>query len=175
MFSRWCYVLVGNNDTGKTSFQRGLIAHLCDEHYDRLPRNVVKPITHPKAPRGLKTIFTANRSYQEKLGEYKTVENYFSSFFKMADVAFVSTHTHGNSLSHAEQMIAELKVRCFNVAGVFWSNDYGSDAQAISKLPWQERLWVENPILSDATLISQQIRRLAKEFSDLLLARSQYW
>lgn len=92
MYSRWAYILVGNNDTGKTSFQRNVVSELCGIKYDRLPRNIVKDINHPRAPRKLRTIFTSNRSYQEKIGEYKTVENYFSVFFREADICFLASH-----------------------------------------------------------------------------------
>ncbi len=51
MFSRWAYVLIGNNNTGKTSFQRHLLAALCDVHYKRLETNIVINISHPRAPR----------------------------------------------------------------------------------------------------------------------------
>src|ERR1039458_4265016 len=38
MFSYWAYVLIGNDKTGKTSFQRNLVSHLCGKRYTRLPK-----------------------------------------------------------------------------------------------------------------------------------------
>ena len=81
MFSSWAYILIGNNDTGKTSFQRNLVSHLCGKAYTRLPTNTVKYITHPRAPQGFTKIFTCNRSFQEKLSEYKSIHFYFKHFF----------------------------------------------------------------------------------------------
>ena len=173
MFSSWAYILIGDNDTGKTSFQRNLVAELCNEHYERLPRNVVKTISHPRAPRKLATIFTCNRSYQEKLDEYQSVENYFENFFKDADICFLSSHTHGDSYEHAEKMIQQLQLRCYNVAGIFWSNGFDADAQQISSLPWQERLWIDNPLLENQSEVPAQLKHVAREFAELLIERSR--
>lgn len=175
MFSNWAFILIGDNNTGKTSFQRFLVEALCDEHYNRLPRNIVKQINHPRAPRKLSTLFTANRSYQEKQTEYKSVENYFSSFFKDSDICILSSHSHGHSIQHVQKMMEELAARAYNVAGVFWSNDFGTDAKNISALPWQERLWVENPVLEVEEEIALQIRRQAYEFAELLISRAHIY
>jgi GTPase SAR1 family protein len=172
MFSSWAYVLIGDNNTGKTSFQRYLVEALCQEKYIRLPRNVIKEIVHPRAPKKLKTLFTANRSYQEKQSEYLSPKNYINSFFKDADICILSSHSHGTSIQDVQVMIDELVQRAYNVAGVFWSNDFGSAAQNISLLAWQERLWIENPYLEDADEISSQIKNQAYEFAEILLARA---
>jgi hypothetical protein len=34
MFSYWAYILIGNNETGKTSFQRYLVSDLCNKQYN---------------------------------------------------------------------------------------------------------------------------------------------
>lgn len=172
MLSSWAYILIGNNDTGKTSFQRNLVAELCGELYERLPRNVVKTVTHPRAPKRLATIFTSNRSYQEKLAEYKSVENYFDNFFKDADICILSSHTHGDSREHVEEMIRQLKRRCYNVAGIFWSNTFDAEGREISLLPWQERFWIDNPPSDDQSKVQQQLGRVAHDFAELLLERS---
>ena len=172
MFSSWAFILVGDNNTGKTSFQRFLVDALCGLQYDRLPRNIVKEINHPRAPKKLKTLFTTNRSYQEKMDEYQSVENYFNSFFQDADICILSSHSHLSSILHIQQMMSELAARAYNVAGVFWSNDFGVDAKQISALPWQERLWIENPHLEDDGKISEQIKKQAYEFSEILVSRA---
>src|SRR5258708_7624772 len=135
MFSYWAYILVGANDTGKTHFQRSLIRHLCAIRYDRLPINVVNAVNHPRAPSAFKTIFTMNRSYQEKISLYKSVERFFKreEFFKDADVCMLSSHLSENDIS---EMITHLKKRCYNVAGVFWSNSYSHRTGEIAVLPW---------------------------------------
>lgn len=172
MFSNWAYILIGDNNTGKTSFQRYLVEVLCQESYSRLPRNVVKDIVHPRAPKKLKTLFTANRSYQEKQSEYLNPKNYINNFFKDADICILSSHSHGTSIQDVQVMFDELKLRAYNVAGVFWSNDYGIDAQRISALPWQERLWIENPHRENEVSISNQIKSQAYEFAEMLIARA---
>lgn len=172
MFSNWAYVLVGDNNTGKTSFQRFLVEALCQESYARLPRNIVKEIRHPRAPKKLNTLFTANRSYQEKRAEYVSPKNYIKSFFKDADICILSSHSHGSSIQDVQVMLDELRLRAYNVAGVFWSNDYGVDARAISALSWQERLWIENPRLQNEEAIATQIKRQAYEFAEMLVARA---
>lgn len=172
MFSNWAYILVGDNNTGKTTFQRFLVEALCQETYARLPRNVVKPIVHPRAPKKLETLFTANRSYQEKRDEYVSIENYFKNFFKDADICILSSHSHGSSSQEIQEMMEELAQRAYNVAGVFWSNDFGIESKNISKLPWQERLWIKNPILRDEDSIEKQIRHQAYEFAEILISRA---
>lgn len=172
MLSRWAYILIGDNNTGKTSFQRFLVEILCQESYARLPRNIVRDILHPRAPRRFKTLFTANRSFQEKRGEYLNPTNYIKNFFKDADICILSSHSHGTSIHDVQAMMKELESRAYNVAGVFWSNDYGHEAKSISSLNWQERLWLNNPILEREEDISSQIRGLAHDFSEMLLSKS---
>ena len=172
MFSHWAYILIGNNNTGKTSFQRNLVSHLTGQYYARLPRNIVKDIKHPRVPRGLKTIFTCNRSFQEKRSEYKSVDYYFKHFFKDADACILSSHTGNDATREIAEMIQMLRRRCYNVAGVFWSNAFTDAAQEIALLPWNELLWIENPLVSGADQITSQLDRIAKHFSELLIARA---
>ncbi len=174
MFSNWAYILIGDNDTGKTSFQRYLVEFLCGQTYTRLPRNVVKQITHPRAPKRLETLFTANRSYQEKLGEYKSVQNYLKKFFEDADICILSSHSHGSSIDDVREMFTGLTSSGYNVAGVFWSNAFGDSSKAISRdIPWQERLWIENPVTDKPDKALLQIRSQASEFTELLIQRSR--
>jgi hypothetical protein len=171
MFSYWAYVLVGANDTGKTHFQRSLIRHLCNVRYDRLPINVVNEVNHPRAPKAFKTLFTMNRSYQEKVSLYKSVKRFFrrNEFFKDADACMLSSHLSEIDIS---EMIMHLKRRCYNVAGVFWSNSYSRRTGDIALLPWDERLWIENPPRPRGQ-VEAQLDRLADYFSQFLIARTQ--
>jgi hypothetical protein len=170
MFSYWAYVLVGEDETGKTTFQRNLIRFLCGQQYNRLPSNVVNGITHPRCPRGLETLFTANRSFQEKKSKYKSIENYFAHFFKDADLCFLSSHSRQQDVA---EIIRQLRRRCFNVAGVFWSNAYREEEQEIVALPWTEVLWIHNPPLRPAPEIDDQLMRIAQEFCEMLISRAQ--
>ena len=67
MISSWAYILIGNNGTGKTTFQKEIIQYLCGvEEIQRLQINKVFPIRHPDAPEDFKSLFAMNRSFQEK-------------------------------------------------------------------------------------------------------------
>jgi hypothetical protein len=172
MFSRWAYILVGRNGTGKTMFQRNLLYYLCNERYRRLPRNVVNEIRHLRAPKDLKNIFTANRSYQEQHFPHKSVGRYFQQFFREADVCILASHP---SVQDVSEMIQELRLRCYNIAGVFWSNAYGGPARRVSLLPWNETLWMSNPHRQSNEEVEEQLDRLACHFSQLIVARAQIW
>jgi hypothetical protein len=170
MFSYWAYILIGANDTGKTHFQRFLIGHLCDVNYERLPINVVNEINHPRAPKGLRTLFTMNRSYQEKRGLYKSLKRFFSrkEFFKDADVCILSSHLSEGDVA---EMILHLKGRCYNVAGVFWSNSYSRAGRQIALLQWDEKLWIENPHRPPGH-VQAHLNRIANHFSQFVISRS---
>jgi len=172
MFSRWAYILIGNNNTGKTAFQKHLLWYLCGQRYDRLPRNIINNITHPRAPRALATIFTCNRSFQENLNEYRSVELYFQQFFRDADICILSSHVRAAALQIGE-MVQNLKRRYYNVAGVFWSNAADEETREIALLPWNETLWIDNPILTDQMQINLQLEQIARHFTDFLIGRSQ--
>ena len=173
MFSNWAYIHIGDNNTGKTSFQRYIVEALCGERYSRLPRNIVKPIIHPRAPKRLVDLFTANRSFQEKRDEYKTVDNYLKAFFKDADICILSSHSHGASAEDIKAMFAGLTQRGYNVGAVFWSNAFDSSASAISAdIPWQERFWIDNPVRHKEEAIQTHIQDQAFAFSEMLVARA---
>ncbi|MBG0810335.1 hypothetical protein IY145_13225 [Methylosinus sp. H3A] len=172
MLSYWAYILIGNNDTGKTSFQKHLVSDLCNLQYQRLPRNFLTDITHPRMPRGVATLSTMNRSYQEKIVDYGDVASFFQSHFKEADICILSSHAHTPSIDHVRDMIRELRRRAYNVAAVFFSNGYNNEAAEISLLDWDERLWLDNPPLEQEAAIQSQIARLANEFAHLLIARA---
>ena len=174
MLSKWAYLLIGNNDTGKTSLQRNVVEILCNERYERLRCNIVKPVVHPRAARPFKTLSVANRSYQEKRDEYGSVGNYFSRHFEDADVCLLSSHSDAASQVHIKQMRRELRARAYNICAVFWSNADQKDTRTISQLAWQERLWIDNPPLEDMDEITDQLKRLSQEFADMLIARSYY-
>jgi hypothetical protein len=173
MFSYWAYVLIGKNDTGKTSFQKHLLWHLCERRPKRLQVNIVEHIVHPLAPKSLETLFVCNRSYQELRSRYKSVDNYFRNFFRDANICTLSTHTHGKSIDDADAMIRNLKSRRYNVAGVFWSNSFDDDARKIACLSWTELLWIENPKVRGEEEIKVQLERIALHFSQFLLARAR--
>lgn len=83
MLSKWAYILIGNDQTGKTTFQKALIKELCGYEISRLDVNLIHNINHPDSPRKLKTLSTMNRSYQEKIDLYGSVEEFLKSILKM--------------------------------------------------------------------------------------------
>ena len=171
MLSYWAYILIGNNDTGKTGFQKYVVSELCDQQYQRLPRNLMTEITHPRMPRGVATLSTMNRSYQE-IADYEDVAKFFRNHFKEAEICILSSHAHKPAIDDLKEMIRELRHRAYNVAAVFFSNGYNEDAAEISLLDWDERLWLNNPPAESDSEIQTQIQRLAKEFVQLLIARA---
>ena len=171
MLSHWAYILIGNNETGKTRFQKCVVSELCDHQYQRLPRNVVTEIIHPRMPRGIATLSTMNRSYQE-VANYRDVANFFQKYFEEASICILSSHTHGPAIDHLRDMIRELRRRAYNVAAVFFSNGYNEDAVEISLLDWDERLWLDNPPVDSHAGVETQIERLAREFAQLLISRA---
>ena len=172
MLSKWAYVLIGNNDTGKTGFQRFLVSELCNRQYERLPRNLLSDITHPRMPRRVATLSTMNRSYQEKIPEYGDVANFFRSYFQEADICILSSHAHAPANDQLRETIRELRLRAYNVAAVFFNNGYNADAAEISILDWDDRLWLDNPAAGTEAAVRSQIEQLANEFAHLLVARA---
>ena len=171
MFSYWAYILIGDNNTGKTGFQKYLVSELCDQQYQRLRRNRESEINNPRMPQDFKTLSMMNRSYQE-VAEYRSVTNFFRKYFVEADICILSSHANPPANKQLREMIRELRLRAYNVAAVFFSNGYNNNAAKISLLDWDERLWLENPEAESEKEIQNQIERLAKEFTQFLMARA---
>jgi hypothetical protein len=114
--SYWIYVLIGDNDTGKTSFQKHLLEHLCGKIYEKLVTNQVYDVIHPRAPKSFKTIFIANRSYQEKAAQYGSPKQYYEKYVKTADVTILASHVHPPSPTH----IAEFRLGARGVLQRRW-------------------------------------------------------
>ena len=176
LLSKWLYVLIGQNDSGKTSFQRHLIDYLCDKSYERLPRDGVFYVTHPRAPRNFATIACANRSYQEKRQENGTVENYMLNVVQEADVTVVASHAGPSDLPDVLEMLKHGRRRGYNLAAVFFENALSTVTSDISELDWQERLLLRNPLVRESQgaedKIQEQLWLAAVQFGDLLIART---
>lgn len=168
MIKKTAYILIGDDKTGKTSFQKYLILHLCGANkFVKLNTNLVHDIIHPESPRKLKTLFTMNRSIQEKMGEYKSVENYFDKFFKDADICILSSHSHGTCINDIEKMIEILKSKYYNVEAVFFTNHLNTHTSDISKLSWNSRNIIENP--NNIENWKVQLEYGAKIFGDMII------
>ena len=66
--SKWTFILIGNNATGKTTLQRRLVELLSGRVYDRLPSNTAYNLTDFAFLRKCRRFFVAGRSYQELRG-----------------------------------------------------------------------------------------------------------
>ena len=171
MISKWAYILIGDDRTGKTTFQKCLIWNLCEvDRTVKLNTNLIHPINHREAPRKIKTLFTINRSVQEKMSEYGTVEHYFDSYFKDADIVILSSHTGGtDDIAQIEIMIAELKKRYYNVNAVFFSNHLNSRTEQVAQMDWHERIMINNP--PDHERWERQIEEGARFFGEMLIKK----
>ena len=169
MLSYWLYILLGNDRTGKTTFQKRLIFQLCGVEYQRLGRNRVFEITHPRAPKKLTQLFIMSRSYQENKNEYESLDKYFSDYFQDADICILSSHLN---LDDVREMMDQAHRIKYNVGGIFWSNSDNDTSEAIARFNWDERFWMNNPSTEDEEQWNRQIDSLAKEFSELLILRA---
>jgi len=174
MIARFAYILIGDDLTGKTTFQKYILWHLCGvDRFAQLKTNLVWDVTHRNAPRKLRTLFTINRSVQEKMKDYGTLQNYFDSYFQDADVCILSSHAHPPCINDIEFMLQELQNRYYNVNVVFFSNHLNANTQQISRLSWQERILIDNPNNSDGW--QTQIDRAAHQFVDMILKKSEFY
>jgi hypothetical protein len=140
------YILIGDDNTGKTTIQKEMIYILASVWYTRLDRNKTLPIVPNFGQRDVKEVFFINRSYQENKEEYGTIANYFSSFFNDTGACVLSSHLVYQDVS---DMIDELHKRFYDVAGVFFENSIaqnsGENARISKDLPWDERIYIKNP------------------------------
>jgi GTPase SAR1 family protein len=174
MLSKWIYVLVGNNNTGKSTFQKRLLYHLTDIDYQRLDRNLWFEIRHHHAPKKMRRLFVMGRSFQENQRDYESVEKYFERYFECADVCILSSHAHDDNVDDIKNMIIEGRKRKYNLGGVFWSNSSDEVSATISLLDWDERFYLENPVVDEEEEETwrKQIDDLAWEFAEMLIRRA---
>jgi hypothetical protein len=176
--SKLLFVLLGNNDTGKTTLQKLLISKICTGWvYDTLRCNKFFDIVHPEIKRKYKTIFFSNRSPQEKeelYEDYKDIDTYFQKCFKDSDIAFISSHIDSNSKEDILSIMKNARQRFYNVIGVFFSNSIENDKldnEEIAQYAWDEKLIIENPLIKEEEdaekwkeNIKNQIEKIAENF-----------
>ena len=171
MQTRWLYILIGNNNSGKTTLQKKIIRLLCGIDYTKLPTNEIFPVNHMDASRRLETLFTANRSFQEKRSEYKTIKEYFLKHFVEASAAIISSHSH-SARDEIEEMIQEGKRRFYNVAGVFLSNTIDDEIRELSAtLNWDERIYLENPMAHTPEEIEKSISACSIFLTEVIVGK----
>ena len=173
----WVFVLIGNDGTGKTTFQKCLIRALTDDNRDiRLDCNCVFNITHPSIVRKIQTLLIGNRSLQEKMpDDYHSVDDYFDRHFVDADVCLISTHLVEPDV---EKILKRCHRKLFNACAVFFSNSVDANPEGngrISELNWDERWWVENPLIEGAEHQNRQIEAAVASFVQMLIERTRGW
>lgn len=170
--SKQLFIIIGDDKTGKTTLQKLLISRLCGFDYDRLPVNKLFEITHPEIKRKHQSISFGNRSYQEKVSDYETIDKYFQYHFQPADIAFISSHL---VLSDIQQMITHGKNMFYNVNGVFWTNSIINNEAAnsqISSLNWNERFVISNPYSDNEQIIHRQLDQIVDSIVALIINRT---
>jgi hypothetical protein len=170
--SNFLFVLIGNGGTGKTALQKLLIHKICGIGYDTLPVNRLLNISHPEIKRKYQNISFSNRSLQEKMGTYESIEKYFSDFFEDADIAFIASHL---VVPDVIEIIRNGRQRFFNLYGIFWSNSIAVNPienAAIAALDWNERLVINNPHLDDEGQMNKQLDAIADSIVSLIVNRT---
>jgi|SRR5665213_372127 len=181
--SKWLFIFVGNNATGKTTVQRHLVKLLNGADYKRLPSNQAYEITHAHIMRKFRKVFIAGRSYQElrnSPNEYTTVRDYFRRKFGRAaadvDLAFMASHIDRADI---ELMIREAHYRFWNVCAIFFGNAISADPEVVTsisaELPWDERWYAENSHSDDEEVQQRQLGDIAGEIVQMLIERTRGW
>jgi hypothetical protein len=146
--TKWAYILIGDNNTGKTSMQKEMIYLLNSDWYERLDCNLSFPVLPRIGNRNVQEVFFASRSYQEK--GYGSIPIYFKEHFNEKDAVILSSHL---VITDIEDMVKELRGRFYNVCGVFFENSIAVNPdvnQQISEsIPWDEKLYIQNPLNCD--------------------------
>lgn len=180
MISKWIYILIGDNNTGKTIFQKELLKILCDENRDsRLYSGKEYKINHPYALKNSIKLFLGNRSYQEKKNsDIATVEDYFEGIFIPSDICILSSHLNKNDI---QDIIKLGKEQFYNIGGVFFTNSIKKQPdknKEITRLDWDEKFIINNKLVNEninnqqfEIKVNNQIRILSREFSQMLINR----
>lgn len=174
---KWIFVLIGNDKTGKTTFQKHLVKMLSGECRDaRLDCNLFLQINHPNFIRKIETLSVGNRSIQERIPDaYLSIDDYFDNHFKDADLCIIATHI---SEKDVVDILANCHKRFYNVCGVFFTNSISQDRAGnaeISKLNWDERWQVINPHTEIESEQTSQLKNAAASFVQILIDRVQSW
>jgi hypothetical protein len=168
MLSRWVYLLIGDNNTGKTTFQRKLVEHLCSHSRKKLESNRSYEISPNFKTDGLKSIHILGRSFQEREAT-RDIDRYFCTLFPHEDLSILSSHSIYNDII---RVIENCHNNFYNVCAIFFSNSAKQYTGGITHIRFQDMLFLKNDPLDKKELIEEQLSTLAKEFSSLLIARS---
>jgi hypothetical protein len=180
--SKWMFILIGNDRTGKTTIQKALVELLNGTHHERLASNQTYDVTHRYFLRKCRKFFVAGRSYQELRGkpnEYESVEQYFDRKFGDAyhkcNFGFMASHLDAVVIG---EMIREVHRRFWNACAVFLTNSISAKPQQnadISELTWDERWVAENAQSDESETQDRRLRRIAETMVQMLIERTRGW
>lgn len=172
LWRRSAYILIGANMTGKTTLQKDLLQFLCGQSLKRL-----RPGTRPVRPSitahsRLFWAYFISRSFQEKEEWAKAsdfLEDQYTEIDK-ADIAILSSHNSKNDAAELANLAEGLQRRGWNVTAVYWTNSPTQASNAITSIPWDDRLTLDNPINENGWKL--QIEELAIEFGLQIIQHS---
>jgi hypothetical protein len=146
------FVLIGNNNNGKSELQRCIVDILTGNPCQRLNVNTEYDVAAWNGAHSEHIhVRFMSRSFQEIAGNYAngTIEEYFNNTARDCNVWILSSHL---DVAVIQTMIEELHKRFFNVSGVFFQNSVErnpADNQQISQLCWDQRIFLDNPVCQD--------------------------
>lgn len=165
----WVFVLLGNNNTGKTTFQKKILYKLFGWKYDKLPSKKVHVL--PAGYNMHETIFIMGRSLQEWLGKV-TVPGMFKNDIEEADIVVLSSHVDDSygCMEDIRQMIEYGHLYGYNVCAIMFENSDRSTAryQSAMAMPWDKRIYFVNPRTSSESRMEAQLEQLATEFIEYI-------
>lgn len=176
---KWAFVLIGNDRTGKTTFQKHVVNIFTDQQrHQRLDCDLIFKISHPEISIKINSLMIGNRSIQERIPKaFLSIQEYFEKHFKDADICIISSHL---SMANLKEIIDSCHKKFYNIGAVFFSNSIGNSNTSelnrdASLLQWDRRFLVTNPLQEDQKVIDEQIRLAAESFSEMIIKRSSTW
>ncbi|PJZ23960.1 hypothetical protein CH352_00890 [Leptospira hartskeerlii] len=170
MKRKYCYILVGNGDVGKTTFQKYFLEIIAGKSYERLSTGYIHDISLKSSLKNYENIFVLGRSWQEINKRFKNASEIFNRTEAgvKPEIAILSSHI---ILQDILALINEAKLNLYNCICVVFSNAYEKSEikfKDILELPWTEVFQIENPIVEDESW-KENLFREAIEFSSYIL------
>ncbi|TGM97301.1 hypothetical protein [Leptospira dzoumogneensis] len=170
MRRKYSYILLGNGDIGKTTFQKYLLEIVAGKSYTKLSTGRVHSICLRSGLKNYEKIFVLGRSWQEIKERFRKVADLFtrSEGGDESDIAILSSHLVAQDIM---DIINEAKLNLYKCIGVVFSNAYEKSEtkfKDILELPWTEIVRIENPTVQDESW-KENLFNEAIEFSNYIL------